>query len=77
MREGTDFTLDLYKEIEFQSTLPMREGTDGMSFTLWEIINFNPPFPCGKGHLGSGRSNATTTFQSTLPMREGTGKGGK
>ena len=35
----------------FQSTLPMRGGTLFPSLFVHARIYFNPPSPCGEGHL--------------------------
>ena len=39
---------------------------------LFGLFYFNPPSPCGEGHLFDAYDTFASVFQSTLPMRGGT-----
>ena len=56
----------------FQSTLPIREETWWMWYTISDKIHFNPLFPYGKRRDGCRLYQLAVRFQSTLPIREET-----
>ena len=58
--------------VQFQSTLPAREATMGVSAIRPGIPDFNPRFPQGKRRSSLAVLKRSAIFQSTLPAREAT-----
>ena len=73
LRGGTVlFILHLSIHLVFQSTHPLRGGTALRRGGKAGGADFNPPTPCGVGHLKIKRHEITVRFQSTHPLRGGT-----
>ena len=63
---------NFFNAIIFQSTLPAREATSGLTRWTWTASNFNPRFPRGKRRGRGSNIVKLIKFQSTLPAREAT-----
>ena len=58
--------------VEFQSTRPVRGGTVQRVAKIFEMVDFNPPAPCGAGPQSQMSLECRAGFQSTRPVRGGT-----
>ena len=57
--------------IKFQSTRPMRDGTDPTGRTKEGGMNFNPPAPCGTGLRSSWIFSRSMNFNPPAPCGTG------
>ena len=71
VRGGTAFLRAFHPPEAFQSTHPVRGGTRIVDFLLAQIIDFNPPTPCGVGRLLRGCESAGDDFNPPTPCGVG------
>ena len=71
LRGGTALWVLCDIEALFQSTRPLRGGTRSHVYPTLPTQNFNPPAPCGAGHVGMMIQQNETDFNPPAPCGAG------